>query len=624
MKRIWILLFCLALLTGCGLDPQTPTAPETPTANTTVPSATAEVTLPQEQPGVPLLEQGQAVGETGNLLYIPNPHVASMSCPEIRLYGNGLLLYEHRMDGQLHIKRISLEDGSLLAEASYPVNPATSVQVGNGLIGLCDGGNGQVLLLNEALEQEKTYTVDLKGENWFLNQELETLYVFDYEEGLLSYDLETGKTNWLLNNAAFVQTMGEGNGYILFSYTDRASQKSNRLCLNLSTAVLETFPLEGPAHSGIRSGERWLLRQDVASGTYVLVNQTEAVTFQQPEGLVELLAGRRQLLTIDGSYRELSVYDLDGNFLSGCTLPKIEHATVGTDLIWSGYWKGYFFRDTYDNSAHLMFWDTGLPQTGENLSVAPLGTVPPSEPVLEQALYQKAEALSQRFGVDIRIAEQCALTYSHYQGNILKDPHWVRYALDVLEQAFGSYPDGFLRQLPFGQLQKIRIELVSDLRGNDQMDTHPAAIGGFAQTMPDHYLIVFDSISLDADTVYHELSHVIDKRLEWDASLRPQALFREETWLSLQPQGFRYAHSYTEMPDAVAAYENSGYFVSRYSMTFPTEDRATLMSAVMSDKTILQENPGMAEKMRYYAACIRDCFDTEGWPETTLWEQPQK
>ena len=23
---------------------------------------------------------------------------------------------------------------------------------------------------------------------------------------------------------------------------------------------------------------------------------------------------------------------------------------------------------------------------------------------------------------------------------------------------------------------------------------------------------------------------------------------------------------------------------------------------------------------RYYDACIRDCFNTEGWPETTLWE----
>lgn len=45
------------------------------------------------------------------------------------------------------------------------------------------------------------------------------------------------------------------------------------------------------------------------------------------------------------------------------------------------------------------------------------------------------------------------------------------------------------------------------------------------------------------------------------------------------------------------------------------------MSLIMSDKTVLQENPGMAKNMRYYTACIRDRFDAEGWPTTTLWEQ---
>jgi hypothetical protein len=217
------------------------------------------------------------------------------------------------------------------------------------------------------------------------------------------------------------------------------------------------------------------------------------------------------------------------------------------------------------------------------------------------------------------------LDYTHYQADALTDPNVVRNALNVLELAFGSYPEGFFRQLPYGDLLQIRIELVANLRGQDNMDTHPISVGGFAQTASDHYLIVFDSLAIDTQTVYHEFSHVIDKHLEWDANLRPQALFSEEAWLALQPEGFRYADSYTDMPDAIAAYENSGYFIRSYAMTFPTEDRATLMSVIMSDKTILQENPGMAEKMRYYSACIRDCFDTEGWPETTLWEHvPEK
>ena len=609
MKRLFTLALCLLLLTGCLAAPEPPSSPET------------EPSLSQNQSGVPLLDQGEIFGESGNLLYIPNSYVESMACPEICLYGNSLLMYEHTVDGLLQLKRISLEDGCLLAEASYPMNPFVRVQVGNGLIGLCDSGSGQVLILDESLKPEMTYLVSLEGENWYLNQELQTLYGFVFDEGLLSYDLATGQTRWLLDNASFVQPLGTDTDYVLFSYTDRADQRTHSRCLNLSTATLETLPLDGNISSGIRSGEKWLLRQNIASGAYVLVNQEEAVTFARPEGLVELLPGRRQLLITDGSYRELSLYGLDGKFLSRCALPKTEHASVGTDLVWSGYWQGYFFRDTYGNTAHLMFWDVDTAQEGENLSVTPWGAVQAPEPVMDKGLYQRAQALSQRFGVDICIAEQCSLDYTHYQADALEDPYWIRNALDVLERAFSSYPEGFFRQLPCGDRLQIRIELVANLRGQDHMDTHPASVGGFVQTASDHYLIVFDSLSVDTQAVYHELSHVIDKRLEWDATLRSQALFSEEVWLSLQPEGFRYAHSYTDMPDAIAAYENSGYFVSSYAMTFPTEDRATLMSLIMSDKTALQENPGMAEKMRYYAACIRDCFDTEGWPETTLWEQ---
>ena len=621
MKRFLVLVICLALLTGCRADQQTPSSPVTEPTPTTEPVISTETTLPEAQPGIPLLDMGETSGESGNLLYIPNPHVESMICPEICLYGNSLLMYEHTFEGVLQLKRISLEDGSLLAQASYRVTPAATVQIGNGHIGLCDSGSSQVLILNDTLELETTYTVPLEGESWHLNQELQTLYVFVFDKGLLSYDLGTGQTYWMLDNAAFVRDYGVGSSYVLFSYTDRADQRTYNRCLNLSTATMETLPLDGIVCSGCRSGEQWLLQQDIASGSYVLVNQEEAVAFTWPEGLVELLPGRRQLLITDGNYRELYVYDLEGNFLSRCTLSQTEYASVGTDLVWSGYWQGYFFRDTYDNAAHLMFWDTGISQEGENLSVTPLGTAQTPEPLLDKELYQRAQELSQRYGLDIRIAEQCALDYSHYQAEALADPYWVRHALDILELALEKYPEGFFRQLPFGELSEIRIELVANIRGQDNMDSHPVFVGGFAQAVSDHYLIVFDGLSFDTQTVYHEFSHVIDKRLEWDASLRPQALFSEETWLSLQPEGFRYAYSYIDMPDAIAAYENSGYFVSSYAMTFPTEDRATLMSLIMSDKTVLQENPGMAEKMRYYAACIRDCFDTEGWPETTLWEQ---
>ena len=172
MKRFLILLLCLALLTGCRTVPQAPSSPET---------GPTEATLSTEQPGIPLLDQGEPAGGSGNLLYIPNPHVESMACPELRLVGNSLLLYEHTFSGMLQMKRISLEDGSLLAEASWPMDPSVRVQVGSSVIGLSDN-SGQVLILNESLEQERAYSVPLEGEDWYLDPEWRLcMYLFSTE-----------------------------------------------------------------------------------------------------------------------------------------------------------------------------------------------------------------------------------------------------------------------------------------------------------------------------------------------------------------------------------------------------------------------------------------------------------
>ena len=82
MKRFLIGLLCVCmLLSGCTGGAPQPTLTELPETETQLTS-----------PAVPLLEQGTAVGESGNLLYIPNDAVEDMICPEIRLFGNGLLL----------------------------------------------------------------------------------------------------------------------------------------------------------------------------------------------------------------------------------------------------------------------------------------------------------------------------------------------------------------------------------------------------------------------------------------------------------------------------------------------------------------------------------------------------
>ena len=152
--------------------------------------------------------------------------------------------------------------------------------------------------------------------------------------------------------------------------------------------------------------------------------------------------------------------------------------------------------------------------------------------------------------------------------------------------------------------------------------SHPASIGAFTQDMGSCYVLVLDGTLLERKTVFHEVSHMIDRRLEWDSLTRKDGLYSEEAWLALQPEGFRYTMSYTAAPEELPESLEPGYFINGYSLTFHTEDRAVLLAAAMEyDHLEFEPGSGRRAKLQFYADCIRDCFDTEGWPEVTAWEQ---
>lgn len=234
-------------------------------------------------------------------------------------------------------------------------------------------------------------------------------------------------------------------------------------------------------------------------------------------------------------------------------------------------------------------------------------------------LYQRAKEMSLRYNVDIRIADQCQLDYSHYSSYEVNDRASITHALDELETALSTYPEGFFRQLCYGDIRRIQIELVGGLAAKEGSGVGDAA--AFAQELSGYYLLVADVFTTYSWSYYHEFTHILDNRLAWDTCLRADALFSEDAWAALQPEGFQYAMSYTDMPDSVRKHVNSGYFMAEYSCTFPTEDRATMMEAAMTNATYeFQTKPGLRAKLEYYCRCIRDCLNTDGWPEMTAWE----
>lgn len=606
-KKLLGLLCACVLLSGCrnGSDPIVQTEPPVSEAPT----------VQQEATQISLLEQGIMLEGYSNLLYIPNEIVDGMEQPEIHLFENGLLLSEYQHQN-LVLNHISLEDGALIAGVSIPVGEGTRYSIGSGEIGLCDRESGLISILDKHFQVLRTYPVTAGGDDWYLNQELNTLYIFDFARGLMALNLETGEEIWLVDNGFEAQSLGVSGSYLFVKYIDRADQKTHTRCVNLSTATVETLPITGAVSGVVRQGELWLLQREEG---HVLVDGEAARSLVWEGADAQLLSPRRHLLTMDYSRRELTLCDTDGAFLSQCSLPQSSNAITGSDFVWSGYLSGYFFTDFIDGSSRLLFWDVDADSEGEDLQMMPLDAVQKTEHVVEQQLYDRAAALSERFGVDIRIAEMCSMDYTSFDTSVMDDSLYIRENLNMLENVLSCYPDGFFSQLCFGSIESIRFEFVGALTRKEGVEDHQDTVGGFAENMGSYYLIALDSYTTQEGRIFHEISHVIDKRLAWDALLREDALYSEEAWLALQPEGFAYGESYL---DVTQGKYDADYFVSDYSMTFPTEDRAELMSEAMHGiRWPFEPGTGCRTKLQFYSDCIRDCFNTEGWPEVTHWEQ---
>ena len=190
-RKLIALLSACILLTGCG-------GHSVPTVQTAPPATETTVIEPDESLpfGTPLLEQGIPVEESENLLRIPVDHFEQMEWPEMQLLGNGLLLSGHA-GKELVLHHIRLEDGMLLRSASIPAGADTKVVIGDGEIGLCDRESGLVTILDESFRILRTYPVTAGGDDWFLNSELDTLYIVYSDRGLVAKELESGAESLL-------------------------------------------------------------------------------------------------------------------------------------------------------------------------------------------------------------------------------------------------------------------------------------------------------------------------------------------------------------------------------------------------------------------------------------------
>lgn len=627
-----LFLFSLLILAACGQPSVTPPAVSVPSSSTPV----EEVPSEPQQPETSILDRRQALGEGIVLWYIPNDCVEQGLQQKVLSYQDGLLLWGTTSgeDGNaaLRLAILSLETGEICQEAFLSGFDIPDVQVCGSLIAVTDWMDGDVRLLDSTLCVTQEYQAQTQSCTIYLDPKAEKVYTFTQNDGVQITDMATGSTKVLLEGALSLFPSSRCGNAVTVSYTDPDSQLSTQAVVDLSRGLAEEIPFTGAFYGVGYTDGLWLTGILGEDNAYYLGISARPHTFTAPgtNTMVSLLNGPTRLLAT--SYDEsgaaaMTLYDAGGSFLSSCNLPA---GLFGPyyDPVWCQADGGYYFTVTDETGKDLLlFWDLSTPVAGENLQLTAAynNQILPGTAV-SQSLYDRAAKISETYGINVKIGEQVLTAIYDFTVAQELDEASISSALDALETALASYPDGFIAQLPYSDQRTIEFHLAGQLTKDGDEGATFTSFSGFASEQEGKNVVVVDITLPDSlvQVLYHEIAHMIDFKLAFNANLRDKVLYSESGWSSLNPDDFRYAESMTLLPEHFNdGYE--GWFVDLYSRTNALEDRATILEhAMMGDDWVFSASPGRLAKLDYLCRCIRDCFDTTLWPETTAWEKTLK
>lgn len=244
-------------------------------------------------------------------------------------------------------------------------------------------------------------------------------------------------------------------------------------------------------------------------------------------------------------------------------------------------------------------------------------------------LNDRAKAIEDKYNIKISIGEECSNILGGYAIRPLTCYDDVANALNILDEELSKYPDGFIEQIRYENLDTIHFYIASDLIGTSSGNLETA--GGFQMEIGNEALIVvdFNYFDIAKSTIHHEFGHCIDDMLVYNGGID------EKIWDTYNPVSVTGGSIYTDTydmfgnyGDEIYAYGTNGedyensYFVDTYSMTYPSEDRARIWENIMSDEGYVDwsRTPHLTAKLNYYAECIRQNFDSTGWNEVR-WEK---
>ena len=617
MKRFFLVLMMLLLLAGCGREDIQPSQ------DATLPTVPPQPSEPTEPP-VPWVEEtGMEWDDEGVLREIPLTIPDGLHFSSAMEFDGDLLLWsidDHRAQCMLELCLVELDDGSVAATAEVPVGQFVNPQCLGDTLYICDGPGGQITGLNKALETQHQWQIEQTEDSLIMGGNATVYRTTTNDQGqithLLAVDLNTGESVPAIEgNPEIGWVSGSGDTRSIRCYLPDNGAPDYAV-LDLNTGTYAYAGAQRDVDGAYWVGDLWMLEYYGETYTYDLYPEGgEPGRLSLENATLKLLPEGHLLKTATDS-TTLSLHHPDGTLISACRISEQENGYVDSTMIWNKTLGGYFvLHRTYGDTARLLFWDVEKTAEAPDLTLEAVPTPEANQLRLEQ----RAAELGKKYGLSILVGSQCDTEFDDFTATRATNYEQVNQALDTLDKALAAYPAGFLRQLRYDNVYGITIQLVRDLQAHGS-----GLIGGgyaaFTQSRWEEALVVIDIEESTEETYYHEVSHIIDRYLEWDAAHRTEALYAEDGWTGLNPGWFDgYTYDYSQPLDLAA----DGAFIDGYATISPTEDRARVMEYAMANWGGGWFRPGTAlmRKLEYYCGCIRDAFDTEGWPDTVLWEQ---